>query len=148
MSDHTLKRLRHLTRAYEHWQQGIGYLKLSRLTSDPNVQERLVRIAQQYRSLAETDVPVGSGFPALRPELNAARSYTDRTEGWVVSHIHRKKPKGRAMPETMRRPTMRNRKSARVSSMCLPSKRIGGVIHQNYRDRPSDDREQMSKFSR
>ena len=60
-----LKRLRHLTRAYEHWQQGIGYLKLSRLTSDPNVQERLVRIAQQYRSLAETDVPVGSGFPAL-----------------------------------------------------------------------------------
>ena len=64
-------------------------------------------------------------FELFRPELNAALSYTERTEGgrpvWAdtayrsaadetflnkygfVSHIHRKKPKGRAMPETMRR---------------------------------------------
>ena len=74
-------------------------------------------------------------FELFRPELSAALSYTDRTEGGrppfdpvlmfkilviqatnnlsaanetfltkygFVSHIHRKKPKGRAMPETMR----------------------------------------------
>jgi hypothetical protein len=60
------------------------------------------------------------------------------TKNGFVSHIHRKKPKGRAMPETRRGPTMRNRKSARVSSMCLPSKRIGWG-NQNYRDRRSND---------
>ena len=55
----------------------------------------------------------------------SAANETFLTKNGFVSHIHRKKPNGRAMPETMQRANMRNRKSARVSSMCSPSKRIG-----------------------
>jgi IS5 family transposase len=58
-----------------------------------------------------------------RHRLSAANE-TFLTKYGFVSHIHRKKPKGRAMPETMRRANKENRKSARVSSTCLPSKSI------------------------
>ena len=44
---------------------------------------------------------------------------------WAATDAAGKKPKGRACPRQCGGPTMRNRKSARVSSMCSPSKRIG-----------------------
>ena len=55
----------------------------------------------------------------------SAANETFLNKNGFVSHIHRKKPKGRATPETMRRAKKPNRKSARVSSMCSRSKRIG-----------------------
>jgi hypothetical protein len=44
-----------------------------------------------------------------------------------VSRVHRKKPKGRALPETTRRANNVNRKSAPGSSMSSPPKRIGWI---------------------
>jgi hypothetical protein len=96
-----------------------------------DIDERLKRLSDQLETVRST-----GDFELFRPELNAALSYTDRTEGgrppfdpvlmlasgvWAdtayrsaanetflnkngfVSHIHRKKPKGRAMHETTRR---------------------------------------------
>src|ERR1700730_11048350 len=46
-----------------------------------------------------------------------------------VSHAHRKRPKGRPMPEAIRRaPTTPNQKSVRASSISSPSRRIGWVL--------------------
>jgi hypothetical protein len=42
-----------------------------------------------------------------------------------VSHVHRKKPQGRAMLETIRRANNAKSKSARMSSTSSPSRRIG-----------------------
>jgi IS5 family transposase len=64
---------------------------------------------------------------------NAYRSAANETflnKNGFVSHIHRKKPKGRAMPETMRRGNNAKSKSARLSSMYSASKRIGWAIHR------------------
>src|SRR5262249_52152105 len=55
----------------------------------------------------------------------SAANETFLNKNGFVSHVHRKKPKGRAMHETMRRAHNAKTKSARVSSMCSPSKRIG-----------------------
>jgi hypothetical protein len=49
------------------------------------------------------------------PPIESAANETFLNKNGFVSHIHRKKPKGRAMPETMRRANNANRKSARVS---------------------------------
>jgi hypothetical protein len=43
----------------------------------------------------------------------------------LVSHIHRKKPAGRPMPERTARPTRGNRPCGRTSSTSLPSRRPG-----------------------
>ena len=69
----------------------------------------------------------------------SAANETFLNKNGFVSHIHRKKPKGRAMPETMRRANNAKSKSARLSSMYSASKGSDGAIHQNYRDRPSND---------
>ena len=71
--------------------------------------------------LARQDQYGGRGVGRYRLPIGGQRNVPEQ----VVSHIHRKKPKGRAMPETMRRAKKPNRKSARVSSMCSRSKRIG-----------------------
>jgi hypothetical protein len=55
----------------------------------------------------------------------SAANETFLTKNGFVSHIHRKKPKAALCPRRYGVPTMRNRKSARASSMCSPSKRIG-----------------------
>src|SRR5262249_20537762 len=55
-----------------------------------------------------------------------------------VSHIHRKKPKGRAMPETMRRA---NNAKSKIRARVERAKASNGIIRQNYRDRPSDDQD-------
>ena len=53
----------------------------------------------------------------------SAANETFLNKNGFVSHIHRKKPKGRAMPETMRRANNAKSKSARLSSMYSPSKK-------------------------
>ena len=71
----------------------------------------------------------------------SAANETFLNKNGFISHIHRKKPKGRAMPETMRRANNAKSKSARLSSMYSASKGSDGAIHQNYRDRPSNDQD-------
>ena len=73
--------------------------------------------------LDKTNTASGCG-PIPPTDRRANETFLNRNG--FVSHIHRNKPKGRAMHETMRRAyNARIRKSARVSSMYLPSKRIG-----------------------
>ena len=88
--------------------------------------------------LDKTNTASGCG-PIPPTDRRANETFLNRNG--FVSHIHRNKPKGRAMHETMRRAyNSRIRKSARVSSMCSPSaKGSDGAIHQSYRDRPSND---------
>ena len=58
-----------------------------------------------------------------------------------VSHVHRKRPKGRPMPEAIRRATTPNQKSVRASSMSSPSRRIGWVCSSG----PSGSRERRRR---
>ena len=55
----------------------------------------------------------------------SAANETFLTKNGFVSHIQRKKPKGRAMPETMRRANNAKSKIRSRVEMCSPSKRIG-----------------------
>ena len=72
----------------------------------------------------------------------SAANETFLTKNGFVSHIHRKKPKGRAMPEVTRRAN--NAKSkirSRVEHVFAEQKDQMEAIHQNYRDRPSHDQD-------
>ena len=78
----------------------------------------------------------------------SAANETFLNKNGFVSQIHRKKPKGRAMPETMQRAN--NAKSkirSRVEHVFAEQKsRMGlfittGAIHHDYRDRPSNDQD-------
>jgi transposase, IS5 family len=80
----------------------------------------------------------GSGVWADTAYRSSATNAEFMRKNGFVSHIHRKKPKGRAMSETTRRPT-RNRKSARALSMSSPSKRLGSTCsfaRLRLRERP------------
>jgi hypothetical protein len=71
----------------------------------------------------------------------SAANETFLNKNGFVSHIHRKKPKGRATPETMRR-------ANKAKSKIRGAKGSDGAIHQNYRDRPSNgqDRNGQSRL--
>ena len=59
-----------------------------------------------------------------------------------VSHIHRKKPKGRAMHETTRRANNAKIENPLACRACVRrAKGSGGALYQNYRDRPSNDQD-------
>jgi len=58
-----------------------------------------------------------------------------------VSHVHRKRPKGRPMPEAIRRANNAKSKSVRASSMSSPSRRIGWVCSSG----PSGSRERRRR---
>jgi IS5 family transposase len=63
---------------------------------------------------------------AYRPAANE----TFLTKNGFVSHIHRKKPKGRAMPRRCGGPIMRNRKiRSRVEYVFAQQKHRMGAIH-------------------
>ena len=56
MSHHRARReLSDWTRARSYWDRAAEYLELAATASDPNVQDRFIRIAQHYRVLAEAE---------------------------------------------------------------------------------------------
>ncbi len=56
MSDNRVRQeLRDWTMARGYWNRAAEFLKLASGTSDPNVRERYVTIAQHYRTLAEAE---------------------------------------------------------------------------------------------
>jgi len=56
MSDNrTRQELRDWTKARGYWDRAAEFLELASNTSDPNVQDRYITIAQHYRTLAEAE---------------------------------------------------------------------------------------------
>jgi hypothetical protein len=51
----TREEIRHWTRAHTYRDQAISYLKLAGMTVDPDVQNRFIKIAQHYRTLADAE---------------------------------------------------------------------------------------------
>jgi hypothetical protein len=50
-----MRRDRSADRAGEYRQQAISFLKLARMTADPDTQNQLIKIAQRYRALADAE---------------------------------------------------------------------------------------------
>ena len=56
-ADRLLRReeLRHWAKSREYRERAIGYLELARLTPNVEVQNRFIKIAKHYRSLADAE---------------------------------------------------------------------------------------------
>jgi hypothetical protein len=68
----------------------------------------------------------------------SAANETFLNKNGFVSHIHRKKPNGRAMPETMRRANNAIENPLACRAYVGGAKGSNVAIHQNCRDRPSN----------
>ena len=72
----------------------------------------------------------------------SAANETFLNRNGFVSHIHRKKPNGRAMPETTRRANNAKSKIRSRDRACVRrAKGSDGAVHQNHRDRPGNDQD-------
>jgi hypothetical protein len=52
---HARKELRHWANVRKYREQATSYLELARMTADPDAQNRFIKIAQHYRTLADAE---------------------------------------------------------------------------------------------
>ena len=52
---HARKELRHWANVRKYREQTTSYLELARMTADPDAQNRFIKIAQHYRTLADAE---------------------------------------------------------------------------------------------
>jgi hypothetical protein len=55
MEELPIEELRHWAKVRKCRDQAIRYLKLARMTADPDTQNQLIKIAQRYRALADAE---------------------------------------------------------------------------------------------